>query len=549
MNRLLYLILVSTLYAMNSNSITIYTNAKIWTGVEDIPLQSVLVLNGDKIAAVGGEELLSNFNKSEAEIIDLKGAFVVPGFIDNHTHLMAGGFQLAQVKLRYAQDRDQFVETLKQFAEKVPSGRWITGGRWDHENWGGELPRKEWIDNAVGDHPVFVSRLDGHMGLANSIALKMAGISAETPDPDGGSIIKDDLTGEPTGILKDEAMTFVFDLIPDPSVEESDEAFDRAMEHILALGVTQVQDMSSWSDFETYLRAQKRGALRARIHTFIYDWDWELLKSQNDAIIKGDDWLSIAGVKLFVDGSLGSSTAWFYDPYLHDPSTSGLMVTDTAYTRQIIFEVEEAGLQMAIHAIGDRANDWALDAYADVVKKYGNRDRRFRIEHAQHLTQNALNRFAELGVIASMQPPHLIDDGRWAEKRIGNDVLAGTYAIRTLLDSGARVTFGSDWTVAPIAPLFGIYAAATRRTLDNKHPDGWLLEQKISVEEALRCYTANNAWGVFSEDSLGTIEQGKLADFVVLSQDLLDIDPVNIRDVNVLRTVVSGKEQYNSVAH
>ena len=274
-----------------------------------------------------------------------------------------------------------------------------------------------------------------------------------------------------------------------------------------------------------------------------------MLKSQNDAIIKGDDWLSIAGVKLFVDGSLGSSTAWFYDPYLDEPSTSGLMVTDTAYTRQIIFDVEEAGLQMAIHAIGDRANDWALDAYADVVKKYGNRDRRFRIEHAQHLTQNALNRFAELGVIASMQPPHLIDDGRWAEKRIGNDVLAGTYAIRTLLDSGARVTFGSDWTVAPIAPLFGIYAAATRRTLDNKHPDGWLLEQKISVEEALRCYTANNAWGVFSEDSLGTIEQGKLADFVVLSQDLLDIDPVNIRDVNILRTVVSGKEQYNSVAH
>ena len=545
MNKLICSLFISALCAMNPDTTTIYTNAHIWTGEIDRPLQSVLIVNGNKIASVGGEELLSHY-KYEAEIIDLNGAFIVPGFIDNHTHLMSGGFQLSQVKLRHAQDRDQFVEILKQFSENVPSDSWITGGRWDHENWGGKLPQKEWIDNAVGDHPVFVSRLDGHMGLANSIALKMAGISAETADPDGGTIVKDDVTGEPTGILKDEAMNLVFDIIPEPSEKEADEAFDRAMEHILSLGVTQVQDMCSWENYETYFRAQKRGALRARIHTFIYDWDWQLLNSQDEKVVEGDDWLSIAGVKLFVDGSLGSSTAWFYVPYLDEPTTSGLMVTDTAYTRRMIFNVEEAGLQMAIHAIGDQANDWTLDAYADVVKKYGSRDRRFRIEHAQHLSQKAISRFAQIGVIASMQPPHLIDDGRWAEKRIGSELLEGTYAFRSLLDSGAKLTFGSDWTVAPIAPLYGIYAAVTRRTLDDKHPNGWLPEQKITVEEALRCYTVNNAEGVFREDKLGTLEAGKYADFVVLSDNLLEIDPVKIKDVTVLRTVVDGIEQYCS---
>jgi len=411
---------------------------------------------------------------------------------------------------------------------------------------GGELPSKDWINEAAGDHPVFVSRLDGHMGLANSIALEMAGITANTPQPEGGTILRYDQTGEPTGILKDEAMDLVFEIIPEPLTEEADEAFDRAMEHILSLGVTQVQDMCSWSDFETYLRARERGALRSRIYTYIYDSDLEFLKRQDEKSGRGDDWLGLSGVKAFVDGSLGSSTAWLYEPYLDEPTTSGLMVTDTADVRQLILEVEEAGLQTAIHAIGDRANDWVLDAYSAVQKKYGDRDRRFRIEHAQHITKGAMNRFAELGVIPSVQPPQLIDDGRWAEKRVGPKVLAGTHAYRSLLDAGARVTFGSDWTVAPISPLYGIYSAVTRRTLDGKHPNGWLPKQKISVEEALRCYTVNNAWGVFREEKLGTLEPGKYADFVILSENLLEIDPVRIRDVKVLRTIVGGIEQYHT---
>lgn len=546
MKSLYLLMLSSTIIAMNPEFTTIYTNAQIWTGIENQPLQSTMVVKGDRIVAVGDNELISLHGKSGAEVIDLYHAFIVPGFIDNHTHLMTGGFQLTQVELRDAQTKEQFTETIQKFAEGVPVDRWITGGRWDHENWGGELPSKDWINEAAGDHPVFVSRLDGHMGLANSIALEMAGITANTPQPEGGTILRYDQTGEPTGILKDEAMDLVFEIIPEPLTEEADEAFDRAMEHILSLGVTQVQDMCSWSDYETYLRARERGALRSRIYTYIYDSDLEFLKRQVEKSGRGDDWLGLSGVKAFVDGSLGSSTAWLYEPYLDEPTTSGLMVTDTADVRQLILEVEEAGLQTAIHAIGDRANDWVLDAYSAVQKKYGDRDRRFRIEHAQHITKGAMNRFAELGVIPSVQPPQLIDDGRWAEKRVGPKVLAGTHAYRSLLDAGARVTFGSDWTVAPISPLYGIYSAVTRRTLDGKHPNGWLPKQKISVEEALRCYTVNNAWGVFREEKLGTLEPGKYADFVILSENLLEIDPVRIRDVKVLRTIVGGIEQYHT---
>ncbi|MFQ6607782.1 MAG: amidohydrolase [Fidelibacterota bacterium] len=537
-------ILTTNLLAVEEQSNVIYTNGEIWIGVPGQPLASTLVIRGERIVAVGGEELVKEYDSTSTRVIDLEGAFIVPGFIDNHTHFMSGGFQLADVNLSLADNQQQFASAIHSFAEKQPSGRWITGGRWDHERWGGELPRKEWINKAAGQHPVFVSRLDGHMGLANSLALDLAGITATTPDPKGGTIVRDILNGEPTGILKDEAMNLMFSIIPEPTEEERDQAFERAINHVLSLGITQVQDMCTWEDYQTYIRAAERNKLKIRIHAFVYYTQWEEMLKHIQNYGRGNDWLSILGAKVMVDGSLGSSTAWFYEPYLDEPSTSGLMVTDTAIVKRLMYDVEESGLQLAVHAIGDRANDWVLDAFTDLERKYGKRDRRFRIEHAQHLTSSAIGRFATLGVIPSMQPPHLIDDGRWAEKRIGPEVLAGTYAFRSLLDAGARLTFGSDWTVAPIAPLNGIYAAVTRRTLDNKHPDGWLPEQKISIQEALQCYTVNNAWGVFSEDGLGTLEAGKYADFVVLSENLLEIDPIFLQEVKILRTVVGGREQY-----
>jgi predicted amidohydrolase YtcJ len=328
--------------------------------------------------------------------------------------------------------------------------------------------------------------------------------------------------------------------MPSASPAERDEALRRAQAHALERGVTTVQDMGDWPDLEAYRRARSAGELRLRVYSIVPLGSWERLRDFVAENGSGDDQLWWGGLKGFVDGSLGSTTAWFYEPYLDEPATSGLMVTDTAQLRRWIIAADAARLHVVVHAIGEQANDWLLDVYAAAAQANGPRDRRFRIEHAQHLSAAAIPRFAEMGVLPSMQPYHAIDDGRWAEKRIGADRIQRTYAFRSLLDSGANLMFGSDWTVAPIDPLLGIYGAVTRRTLDDANPDGWVPREKISVEEALRAYTAANAYGAFREDRFGTIRVGALADLVVLSQDLLTIDPVTIRDVLVDYTIIGG---------
>jgi predicted amidohydrolase YtcJ len=378
------------------------------------------------------------------------------------------------------------------------------------------------------------------MMVVNTRALERAGITAATPDPPGGTIVRDERTGEPTGVLKDEAMSLVFRVMPAASPAERDEALRRAQQHALERGVTMVHDMGEWADLETYRRAHAAGTLRMRVYSFVPLSAWERLRDLVNGEGRGDDLLRWGGLKGFVDGSLGSTTAWFYEPYLDEPATSGLMVTDTAQLRHWIAAADAAGLQVAVHAIGERANDWLLDAFAAAASANGPRDRRFRIEHAQHLSPAAIERFARMDVLPSMQPYHAIDDGRWAAKRIGPDRIERTYAFRSLLDSGARLMFGSDWTVAPIEPLLGIYAAVTRRTTDGANPDGWVPAQKISVDEALRAYTAANAWGAFMEDRLGTVQPGRLADLVVLSDDPRRIDPAGIPDVRVDFTIVGG---------
>ncbi|MBL7791184.1 MAG: amidohydrolase [Saprospiraceae bacterium] len=521
----------------------IYFNARIWTGRADKPDASLLVVKDGRILFVGNGDY-AQWKGPHTEVIDLHNRLVVPGFIDNHVHFLSGGFQLASVDLRVAQTPADFTRILGDFAGKLPASRWITGGDWDHEAWGGELPRRQWIDNVSARNPVFVSRLDGHMALANSEALRLAGITPQTPDPAGGTIVRDPATGEPTGILKDEAMSLVFKVIPDASTQELDEAFARAQSHALSLGVTQVHDVSSmggWTDLATYRRAHDAGQLGMRIYSFVPLSDWKELADYVIKNGKGDDMLHWGALKGFVDGSLGSTTAWFHAPYNDEPNTSGLIVTDTADLRRWIYSADSAALHIGVHAIGDRANDWLLDVYANAVQRNGKRDRRFRIEHAQHLTPEAITRFAELGVIPSMQPYHAIDDGRWAEKRIGATRCETTYAFRDLLDAGAGLTFGSDWTVAPLSPLEGIYAAVTRQTLDGKNPGGWVPRQKISVAEALQCYTAHNAYAGWSENSSGKLQPGYLADFAVLSDDIFEIAPEGIKEVQVLRTVVGGK--------
>ena len=515
-------------------------NGSVWTGQADAEPASAIAVSGNKIMRVGSDQDLSSLIGPGTEVIDLAGRFVVPGFIDNHTHFMNGGFQLASVDLREADTPEEFARRIEEFAQNLPPGRWITGGDWDHELWGGELPRREWIDAVTPDHPVFVKRLDGHMALANSIALEIGGVTSDTPDPDGGTIVRDSVTGEAAGVLRDNAMSLVSRHIPERTEAELDEAFDRAQQHALSLGVTMVNDMGAWPHLETYRRVHDRGDLDMRIYSFVPLGTWERLRDYVESEGRGDGRLAWGALKGFVDGSLGSTTAWFYDPYTDAPETSGLLTTDTTALRDWVLDADAAGLHVTVHAIGDRANDWLMNTFQEAAELNGERDRRFRIEHAQHLSSEAISRMREQEVIPSMQPYHAIDDGRWAEKRIGPDRLETTYAFRSLLDNSARLTFGSDWTVAPLDPLLGIYAAATRRTIDGANPDGWVPHQKITVEEALRAYTSSNAYASYRESDLGTLKEGNLADFVVLSENLLTIDPNRIPEVDVEITVVDG---------
>ncbi len=524
---------------------TIYFNATIWTGDEAQPKASCIAIKEGRILYVGDDA--SAYEGSATHLVDLQGQFVIPGLIDNHTHFLSGGFYLGGIDLRPAQTPAEFVQRVRDYVPTQANGRWITGGDWDHEAWGGELPDKAWIDSLTNEHFLFVSRLDGHMALANSAALQAAGITKDTPDPEGGTIVRNPETGEATGILKDEAMSLVYRVMPDRTEEELGEAFRRGRDHALSLGVTQIHDVGSfggWTDLATFRRAAQAGENKLRIYSLVPIPSWQRLVDYMAEQGSGDDQVRWGGLKAFVDGSLGSTTAWFHEPYTDEPETAGFTVNDTTELADWIGAADAAGLHLAVHAIGDRANDWLLDVFAGLPEKNGTRDRRSRIEHAQHLSRAAISRFAELDVIPSAQPYHAIDDGRWAEKRIGPERIQTTYAFSSLMQADATLTFGSDWTVAPISPLEGIYAAVTRATLDDANPEGWVPQEKISVEEALRCYTLHNAYAGFQEDRLGRLKEGYLADMVVLSENLFEVNPAAIRNVSVLRTIIGGKEMY-----
>ena len=525
---------------------TVYLNGNFWTGdARQAKAEAVAIASGN-IVALGSTADIRKLATDKTRVVDLKGGHVVPGFIDNHVHFINGGLALDQVDLRDAATPAEFSRRIAQAAAKLPKGRWIKDGNWDHELWNGQLPTRDWIDKDTPETPVFVSRLDGHMALANSVVLKLAGIDAKTPDPAGGTIVRDK-SGRPTGVLKDTAMSLVTKVMPPTSDDELEQALNRAMEHAASLGVTQVHDMGGLEDFrvlELYRRTRQQDKLRLRIYSFVPLADEQqavTFKQRNGA---GDAWLRWGGVKGFVDGSLGSTTAWFHRPYDDEPNTSGLTMVDPEQLRTQIVAADKAGLHVAVHAIGDRANDWLLGAYAKIEQAGPKKDWRFRIEHAQHLTPAAIKQFGPLGVVASMQPYHAIDDGRWAEKRIGAERLKGTYAFRSLIDAGAHLTFGSDWPVAPLDPLTGIYAAVTRRTLDGANPNGWQPQEKITVAEALRSYTAENAWAGFQENKVGVLKPGALADFAVLSKDLFTTPPNEITNIKVVRTVVGGKDVF-----
>jgi predicted amidohydrolase YtcJ len=521
----------------------IITNAKIWTGNEKQPVAVAMAVAGDTIVAIGTKGEVMKHRGEKSTVIDLGGRFITPGFIDSHVHFLQGGSNLASVQLREALTPEEFISRLKAFAADLSPGVWIQGGDWDGKGWE-SLPEKGWIDSVTPNNPVFVSRLDGHMALANSLALKLARIDGRVKDVEGGTIGRDS-RGNLTGIFKDNAMDLVSVSIPQAPEEEVEKALLAGMDYFASNGVTSVHAVDAGSYVDAIAKVRNRGQLITRVYVIYPVSSWKALKKQLDREGYGDKWIRTGGVKGFVDGSLGSHTAAFIDPYTDLMTDSGLFVNSEEDLYTWISNADQSGLQVMIHAIGDRAINSLLNTYERVAEENGERDRRFRIEHSQHIAPGDIERYAKLNVIASMQPYHAIDDGRWAEPYIGPERMKTTYAFRSLLDAGARLAFGSDWPVAPATPLEGIYAAVTRRTLDDKNPDGWVPEQKITVEEALRAYTKDAAYASFEEDIKGTLEPGKLADFVVLDRDLTAVDPVEIRDIKVVQTYVGGKKVFD----
>jgi predicted amidohydrolase YtcJ len=526
----------------NTPSLAI-VNARVWTGDPARPWADAVAVTGERITAVGSSAEIRKLTTSATRVVDAAGGMLAPGFIDSHVHFMDGGFGLTSVQLRDARSREEFVRLIKEHASSLPKGGWMLEGNWDHQNWGGELPRRDWIDSVTPNTPVFIQRLDGHMSLANSVALRAAGVTRDTRDVVGGEIVRDE-RGEPTGLLKDNATSFVDRVIPDPLEAQEDAALDAAMRFVARQGVTSVHNMGTWANLEAFERAHRAKRLRTRIYAAVPLSTWERLRDTVAARGRGDEWLHIGALKGFVDGSLGSHTALMLEPFTDTPADRGLFVTPPESLHAWAKGADAAGLHVIIHAIGDRANRTLLDIYEGVRRDNGARDRRFRIEHAQHLAPADIPRFSRLDVIASMQPYHAIDDGRWAERFIGAERAKRTYAFRSLLDARARLAFGSDWFVAPPTPLEGIYAAVTRRTLDGAHPLGWIPDQKIAVEAALAAYTSTAAYAEYMEREKGKLARGMLADLVLIDRDLTRIPPETIREARVVMTVVGGRIVY-----
>lgn len=518
-------------------------DARIWTGNTEQPWAEAMAIQGEEILLVGTNSEVQKLLGKSANIIDAKGRMISPGFNDAHIHFIDGGFGLSSVQLRDAKTRAEFIKRIGDFAKTIPAGSWIIAGDWDHTHWGGELPKASWIDSVSPNHPVFVQRLDGHMGLANSAAMKISKISAVTKDIDGGTITRD-VNGSPDGIFKDNAMSLIYKNITEPSDELKDRALAAAMDYVAEKGVTSIQNMGTWGDLEVFKRAHKNEKLKTRVFTAVPLSSWKKLEGEVKKNGRGDNYLKIGGLKGFVDGSLGSHTAAFQEAFSDTPADSGFMVTTTEKLYTAISSADKAGLQLLIHSIGDKAIRELLNIFERVENENGRKDRRFRIEHFQHIAPADFPRITKLNLVASVQPYHAIDDGRWAEKVIGAERIKTTYAFKSLLEHKAVLAFGSDWFVAPPTPLEGIYAAVTRRTIDDKTPNGWVPEQKITVEQALRAYTYGSAYASFDEKIKGVLKKGSLADFVILDNDITKIAPEKIKDVQVITTVVGGKIVY-----
>ncbi len=527
----------------------IVTGAVVWTGDEARPEAEAVAIVGTRIASVGSSAQIESQRGPRTQVIEAGGRLVLPGFNDAHVHFMDGSMQLDNVDLKGAAGLSEFVRRVKAQANLAAPGEWILGGRWDEKAWHPPvLPTRQAIDAATPENPVLIHRCDMHAALANSFALRLAGITAATPDPIGGAIVRDD-RGEPTGVLKDAAIRLIVRTIPSATPERRLRAAKRGLEHAASVGVTSVQHMNPTSaDVALYKELAERGDLTLRIYAAPLEYEWVPQATAVNRQEFGAHTLRFGALKGFGDGSLGSATAYFFEPYADIPASRGLLTEEMqprAAMLERLLHADEAGIQLCLHGIGDQAISLILDLYEDIVLAHGPRDRRLRIEHAQHVSPKDFERFARLDVIASVQPYHVIDDGCWAEERIGPQRLKTSYPYRTFLDNRVRIALGTDWYVAPLDPMLTLYAATTRATLDGRHPDGWVPDQKLTMAEAVSAYTMGSAYAEYQEMEKGSITPGKLADIVVLSDNIFQVDPAQACDVKVDATIMGGKLVYS----
>jgi predicted amidohydrolase YtcJ len=526
----------------------IVTNAAVYTVDKQQPKAEAVAVIGDRIVAVGSRADIDLWRGPRTKVIDAGGKLLLPGFNDAHVHFIQGGAQLEQVQLTDAATPEEFAKRIAAQVKKTPKDEWILGGRWDETKWPKpELPTKELLDSVTGNIPVFVDRYDGHEALANSAAMKMAGLDAKTPDVPGGVIVRDP-SGNPTGVFKDAAMPLIYKAIAPMTHEQRLRAARGALQHAASLGVTSVQHMNpEFADVAAYSELAEKGELTTRIYAVPMETDWRDQAKVGIRRAWGSSYLRLGAVKGYADGSLGSRTAYMFEPFTDDPGNRGLLSDEMhppSAMRDRLMQADAAGLQLRVHAIGDRAISMMLDIFADIEKEHGYHDQRFAIEHAQHMAQKDFERFAKLHVIASMQPYHAIDDGRWAQARLGQDRARYSYAWRSFLDHGVTLAFGTDWPVAPLDPILGVYAAVTRATLDEKNSGGWIPEEKITLPEAIEAYTIGAAFAEFQEREKGSITPGKLADMIILSHNILDLKSDAIRNAKVQTTIVGGKVVY-----
>jgi len=528
----------------------IVTHANIYTVDHQHPRAEAVAVIAERIVAVGSHAEIDAWRGPETHVIDAHGKLLLPGFNDAHVHFTDGGADLAAVQLNDATSAAEFTRRIAAQAAKTAQGEWVLGGAWDETKWSPRQAPAAWlIDGVTGEVPVFVSRYDGHQGLANSAAMNLAGISAGTADVPGGVIVRDS-AGNPTGIFKDAAQELILKAIPPPAHEQRMAAARRALAYAASVGVTSVQHMAAdYADVEVYSELAERGELTTRIYCAPLETGWQDQARVGLRRAWGSSYLRLGAVKGFADGSIGSRTAALFEPFSDEPDNRGILSAEMQppeAMRERLLKADSAGLQLRVHAIGDRAISMILDMFADIEKANGYHDQRMTIEHAQHVAPKDFERFARLHVIASMQPYHAIDDGRWVEARIGHERARTSYAWRSFLDHGVTLAFGTDWDVAPLDPILGLYAAVTRATLDGRNPQGWIPEQKITLAEAVEAYTLGSAFAEFAEKDKGSITPGKLADMVILSGDIFAMKPEAIRSVKVETTITGGRIVYRS---